>query len=231
MSVSVAAVAIGSLFVGAGIGFMLGARQARSDAQADAPKTAKPDASSDADVAVSADEPRLNPREELKMTFVCHSFSSIKTLRMCAFSLALFATTTGQVVRQDLHMGKGKTAAQCCHACLGAYKRALKMRPAHVRAWSHQGQAKVVLRVDTVEEMFVFFSFLHFSFSFAQHHTCTRVNREALAEKAEQLHIPNYIVVDAGRTQIAEGSETVLALGPGNISEINQVTGSLKLLS
>ena len=57
------------------------------------------------------------------------------------------------------------------------------------------------------------------------------MNREALAEKAEQLHIPNYIVVDAGRTQIAEGSETVLALGPGNISEINQVTGSLKLLS
>ena len=114
-------------------------------------------------------------------------------------------------------MGKGKTAAQCCHACLGAYKRALKMRPAHVRAWSHQGQAKVVLRVDTVEEMFVFFSFLHFSFSFAQHHTCTRVNREALAEKAEQLHIPNYIVVDAGRTQIAEGSETVLALGVSRV--------------
>lgn len=55
--------------------------------------------------------------------------------------------------------------------------------------------------------------------------------REALAEKAERLHIPNYIVVDAGRTQIAAGSETVLALGPGNVSEINQVTGSLKLLS
>ena len=51
-------------------------------------------------------------------------------------------------------MGKGKTAAQCCHACLGCYKRALKMRPAHVRAWNY-GQAKVVLRVDTAEEMFV----------------------------------------------------------------------------
>ena len=52
-----------------------------------------------------------------------------------------------------------------------------------------------------------------------------------MAEKAESLGIPNYIVVDAGRTQIAAGSETVLALGPGNVSEINQVTGSLKLLS
>lgn len=69
MSASVAAVAIGSLFIGVGVGFMLGARQARSDAQA-APKKASRDPSSDADVAVSADEPRLNPREELKMTFV-----------------------------------------------------------------------------------------------------------------------------------------------------------------
>ena len=51
-------------------------------------------------------------------------------------------------------MGKGKTAAQCCHACLGAYKRALKMRPAHVRAWN-RGQAKVVLRCDTAEDLFV----------------------------------------------------------------------------
>ena len=56
-------------------------------------------------------------------------------------------------------------------------------------------------------------------------------NRETLAAKAESLGIPNYIVVDAGRTQIAAGSETVLALGPGNVSEINQVTGNLKLLS
>ena len=27
------------------------------------------------------------------------------------------------VVRTDLKMGKGKIAAQCCHACLGAYKK------------------------------------------------------------------------------------------------------------
>ncbi len=30
------------------------------------------------------------------------------------------------VVRNDLKMSKGKTAAQACHACLGAYK---KIRP------------------------------------------------------------------------------------------------------
>lgn len=74
MSVSVSAVGIGALFVGVGIGFMLGARQARNDARAVAPKPAPTaDNSSDAEVAVSASEPRLNPREELKMTFVCLS--------------------------------------------------------------------------------------------------------------------------------------------------------------
>ena len=60
---------------------------------------------------------------------------------------------------------------------------------------------------------------------------CVCACREELAVRAESLGIPNYIVVDAGRTQIAAGSETVLALGPGNVSEINQVTGNLKLLS
>ena len=142
---------------------------------------------------------------------------------------AFLTSDTEQLVRQDLHMGKGKTAAQCCHACLGVYKRALKMRPAHVRAWN-QGQAKVVLRVDTLEELFAVSPFLSLLIhTHTSSHVCIR--REALAEKAERLHIPNYIVVDAGRTQIEPGSETVLALGPGNVSEINQVTGSLKLLS
>ncbi len=33
------------------------------------------------------------------------------------------------VVRTDLGMGKGKIAAQCGHATLGAYKKAVKIAP------------------------------------------------------------------------------------------------------
>lgn len=47
----------------------------------------------------------------------------------------------------------GKIAAQCCHATLGAYKRAVKRAPAAVRAWETLGQAKVCLKVDSEEEM------------------------------------------------------------------------------
>ena len=47
----------------------------------------------------------------------------------------------------------GKIAAQCCHATLGAYKRALKKTPNAVKTWEMLGQAKVCLKVDTEEEM------------------------------------------------------------------------------
>lgn len=39
--------------------------------------------------------------------------------------------------------------------------------------------------------------------------------RDDLAAAAEKAGLVNYIVVDAGRTQIPEGSKTVLAIGPG----------------
>jgi hypothetical protein len=52
----------------------------------------------------------------------------------------------------------------------------------------------------------------------------------ALAQKALQRGLPAYIVQDAGRTQIAAGSQTVLAIGPGPKSVIDTVTGHLSLL-
>ncbi len=51
-----------------------------------------------------------------------------------------------------------------------------------------------------------------------------------LEAKAASLGMPTYIVHDAGRTQIAAGSQTVLAIGPAPKSDIDKVTGSLRLL-
>ncbi|RLN48112.1 hypothetical protein BBJ29_009824 [Phytophthora kernoviae] len=109
-------------------------------------------------------------------------------------------------VRTDLKMGKGKIAAQCCHATLGAYKRALKRTPDAVRAWEMLGQAKVCLKVDSEEEML------------------------ALAEKAAGHGLVNYIVTDAGRTQIAPDSKTVLSIGPAPLAALDEITGHLKLM-
>ena len=51
-----------------------------------------------------------------------------------------------------------------------------------------------------------------------------------LKKLADINKIPNYLVVDAGRTQIPSSSVTVLALGPDEDEKIDKITGDLKLL-
>ena len=105
------------------------------------------------------------------------------------------------VVRQDLKMGKGKAAAQCCHATLAAYKQAKRRSPDVLRVWESSGQPKITLKCDTEEELMM------------------------LLARARSLGLVSYVVADAGRTQIAAGSHTVLAVGPAPGSLVDQVRG------
>lgn len=109
------------------------------------------------------------------------------------------------VVRNDLKMGKGKIAAQCSHATLGLYKKLHNRAPKALNRWEMCGQVKVVVKIESEEEML------------------------ALQARAKSIHIPTHIVIDAGRTQIAPNSRTVMAvLGPADM--VDDVTGGLKLL-
>jgi PTH2 family peptidyl-tRNA hydrolase len=108
-------------------------------------------------------------------------------------------------VNQELGMGKGKIAAQCCHAAVGCYKRASKACPAGLAAWERTGCAKIALKCPTEAEM------------------------EDIALRAVQKGLPCYLVEDAGRTQIAAGSRTVLGIGPAPVSVFEGVTDHLKL--
>merc|ERR1712013_931714 len=109
------------------------------------------------------------------------------------------------VVRQDLKMGKGKAAAQCCHATLSAYKQARRKCPEALRAWECNGQPKVTVKCDNEDDLML------------------------LLTQARSLGLVSAVIADAGRTQIAPGSKTVLAVGPGPGAMVDQVTGSLKL--
>ena len=102
-------------------------------------------------------------------------------------------------------MKPGKVAAQCCHAVLGAYKRAMRKSPKAVAAWEYTGQAKIAVKCPTEEELLNI--------------------REAAAAKG----IGFYLVHDAGRTQIAPNSKTVLAIGPAPVSVFDEFTSHLKL--
>lgn len=109
-------------------------------------------------------------------------------------------------VNKELKMGNGKIAAQCCHAAVGCYKSAHKHCRNGLRAWEYTGCAKVAVKVPTEEEMI------------------------RIMEVARDRGIPYYLVCDAGRTQIAAGSRTVLGLGPAPVYMFDGVTDHLKLM-
>ncbi|KAM5445037.1 putative peptidyl-tRNA hydrolase [Microsporum ferrugineum] len=126
--------------------------------------------------------------------------------------LATFEGNTDEVklvlvVRTDLGMGKGKIAAQCSHATLACYKYYFSKSPNSpiLKRWERQGQAKVALQTKSEDDLLV------------------------LQAQAISLGLCARVIQDAGRTQIASGSRTVLGiLGPKSV--VDSVTGHLKLL-
>lgn len=60
-----------------------------------------------------------------------------------------------------------------------------------MKHWESQGQSKITLKIDTEKEMM------------------------ELKRKAKESGLISVIIQDAGRTQIAAGSSTVLVIGPG----------------
>ncbi|CEP60277.1 aminoacyl-tRNA hydrolase LALA0_S01e07030g [Lachancea lanzarotensis] len=115
------------------------------------------------------------------------------------------------VIRQDLDMKKGKIAAQCCHAALACY-RLIATDPSResynmeiTKRWLYGGQAKITLKCPNKESL------------------------DELFAMALSLGVNSHVVHDAGRTQIAAGSATVLGLGPAPKAVLDQITGDLKL--
>lgn len=89
---------------------------------------------------------------------------------------------------------------------MAAYKQAKRWKPEELSSWEQSGQAKVTLKVASEEAL-----------------------RE-LAKAARAHGLGVSLIQDAGRTQIARGSTTVLGIGPGASGAIDKVTGHLSLL-
>ena len=110
------------------------------------------------------------------------------------------------VTRKDLKLTPGKLAAQVAHAAVNCALFTKKDNSKWFSKWQNEGAKKVIAKVDSIEDFFI------------------------LKEKAEKLKIVTSLIEDAGHTEIAPGTKTVLGIGPAPENIIDQVTGELSLL-
>ncbi len=110
------------------------------------------------------------------------------------------------LIRTDLKMGTGKKCAQSCHASVSASDFVRIQNKSIWKNWKNSGQKKVVLKIESLDQL------------------------KELVNKLESNKIPNFVVSDAGLTQLAPGTITAVGIGPTLSSEIDKITGDLKLL-
>jgi PTH2 family peptidyl-tRNA hydrolase len=110
------------------------------------------------------------------------------------------------VVRGELRLTAGKTAAQVAHSAVMLTLAAQKRAPEALANWLAAGQKKIVLTAPTLTDL------------------------EQIASQARARRIPTAWVEDAGLTEVAPGTRTCIGLGPCPAAQLDAVTGALALL-
>lgn len=112
------------------------------------------------------------------------------------------------IVRKDLHMRRGKEAAQCSHASMEFLKEHvlnnMKLSKKELE-WLNGLHTKIVLSIDGEIELLE----LHW--------------------KALSKGLKSYIIQDAGKTEFNQKEYTAIAIGPDDSKKIDGVTSHLKL--
>ena len=107
------------------------------------------------------------------------------------------------LVRQDLKLPKGKLAAQAAHASVEAV---LRSDEEMVKRWRMEGMAKIVIKVKDEKELVKYF------------------------QQAKDEDIVASLITDAGKTVVAPGTRTCLAIGPAKEEDVDAVTAELKMV-
>lgn len=110
------------------------------------------------------------------------------------------------LIRKDLGMTTGKIASQAAHASLEAFLQMEQIDSSIVKQWMSEGQTKIVLRINSLEEF------------------------ESIKKILKEKGIPFSAITDSGLTQVAPGTETAIGIGPIDEDKVAFVTKNLKLL-
>jgi len=110
------------------------------------------------------------------------------------------------IIRTDLKMSKGKTAAQASHAAITAAEQTRKKHHEWLEAWLEEGQCKIALKAKSEEELL------------------------KLEKEAKESSLPYALIVDRGLTEIPPGTITCLGIGPAPSALLDKITGKLQLL-
>ncbi len=107
------------------------------------------------------------------------------------------------IIRNDLKLPKGKMSAQAAHASVEAV---LKSNKEIIKEWRNEGQMKIVLKVEDEKELLKY------------------------NQIAKDNNITTALITDAGRTVIAPGTRTCIAIGPDEEDKIDNIVSELKLI-
>lgn len=110
------------------------------------------------------------------------------------------------VIRADLKMTPGKTAAQASHAAVSAAEKTRKEHLDWWRSWMDEGQCKIIVKVDSEESLL------------------------KIEEEAKALGLPSALISDMGLTELEPGTTTALGIGPAPSTLLDNVTRKLPLL-
>ena len=107
------------------------------------------------------------------------------------------------VLRKDLKLGFGKAVSQACHASLGSMKKCDRRI---IKKWENEGAKKVILKINSLKSL------------------------NGIRKKVVSAKLPQFVVRDAGLTQIKKGTITCIGIGPAEKNKIDKITKNLKLL-
>lgn len=111
------------------------------------------------------------------------------------------------IMRKDLGMRQGKMCSQAAHAMSYACENYPENMKHIWEEWKKEGQPKITVRVDSLEEF------------------------NKIKKELELSNIPFFEVTDLGYTEF-KGKPTVTCgvAGPWNVEDIDKITQKLKLL-